>query len=68
MELLWWSNFSQKLAAPVSIKRSEVDHTINTDASMLGWGACSSTGIVTHGCWTNEEKSCHINFLELKAI
>ena len=39
---------------------------IESDASMLGWGA-NFNNTSTGGPWTQEEKSHHINYLELLA-
>ena len=41
------------------------DLTVETDASLLGWGAVSE-GIRTGGLWSEEERAQHINLLELK--
>ena len=49
-----------------SILKTETDLTINSDASLSGWGArchLQSTG----GPWSEEEKRMHINCLELLA-
>lgn len=40
--------------------------TITTDASLLGWGATDQ--IRTGGVWTKEERTAHINLLEMKAV
>jgi len=40
------------------------DIVIETDASMLGWGAACS-GVRTGGLWSQTERKNHINFLEL---
>jgi len=40
---------------------------IESDASMLGWGAVCG-GVKTSGVWTSEEVQYHINVLELKAV
>ena len=39
---------------------------IETDASKMGWGAYCM-GDFTGGCWSQEEKTLHINALELIA-
>ena len=49
-----------------SILKTETDLTIDSDASLRGWGArchLQSTG----GPWLEEEKRMHINCLELLA-
>ena len=45
------------------------DHSIQlfTDASNEGWGAHLDQSS-TKGLWSNQEKSLHINVLELKAV
>ena len=40
--------------------------TMETDASLLGWGAVSS-GVRTNGLWSEKERTFHINHLELMA-
>ena len=47
------------------IKR-EIDLTIESDASLTGWGAACQ-GQRTGGPWTEEEAQMHINCLELLA-
>ena len=39
---------------------------IDTDASLIGWGAVCS-GVCTGGLWSPEERKLHINHLELLA-
>ena len=42
--------------------------SLETDASMIGWGAvCRNTKIATGGPWSKGESTAHINWLELKA-
>ena len=38
--------------------------TIDTDASLIGWGTVCS-GVCTGGLWSPEERKLHINHLEL---
>ena len=40
--------------------------TIDSDASVKGWGACCGTH-TTRGAWSQEEAALHINYLELLA-
>ena len=42
--------------------------TIWTDASEHGWGAFTEDGREAQGTWSTEEKTKHINILELRAI
>ena len=64
-DLLWWIENIQKYPSPVSHKAPSV--VICTDASMTGWGAVRDS-TKTGGMWTDEEKSKHINILELIAV
>ena len=41
--------------------------TLSSDGSLIGWGA-TSQGKSTGGIWVKEEKSVHLNVLELKAV
>ena len=63
-ELEWWvtnvPNVSNDIAP------SDPDITVYSDASLLGWGS-ECEGVRTGGTWLPEEKSNHINFLELQA-
>jgi hypothetical protein len=62
----WWID-----NLPTSVK--QISHgnpmlEIHTDASILGFGACiKSQNLKTSGVWSENEKSYHINILELKA-
>ena len=48
------------------IVMTDLDMVIETDASLLGWGA-RCTDIQTSGLWSDEERMMHINCLELLA-
>ncbi|VDI13331.1 Hypothetical predicted protein [Mytilus galloprovincialis] len=64
-ELHWWVT---KLGSwnGKALLRPEPHLTIQSDASLSGWGAtCQQISI--GGLWIDEEKSLHINQLELKA-
>ena len=63
-ELKWWLSNSDKCIRAVTL--AEIDYTIETDASYLGWGA--SNGIQPIGNRCEEVELSHINFLELRAI
>ena len=65
MELDWWST-KMSLVNGKSILTQEPDLVMETDASMLGWGAVCD-GIRTGGLWTQVERRNHINYLELLA-
>ncbi len=64
-ELQWWAHcLWQWNGKPMNSPQPAL--TITSDASMEGWGAhCGQ--IQTGGRWTPEEKSHHINYLELLA-
>ena len=63
-DLQWWINTIEHTRNP--IMRQKPECALNTDASLLGWGATCSKGS-TGGRWTSSEKGLHINALELKA-
>lgn len=41
--------------------------TLTTDALLIGCGA-HTKGLSTRGLWSNDDKSKHINYLELKTV
>lgn len=65
-ETLWWKdnilNSSQSL-----LEAPDIDATIFSDASQLGWGASNGIGHIG-GRWSVQEQLLHINALELMAI
>ena len=64
-ELEWWTNNIH--AATISVKIPDIDMTIYTDASDLGWGITNTTSS-SGGRWSTQEGETHINVRELKAI
>ena len=62
-ELRWWSRELQVWNGR-PIRAPAPDMTIETDASLLGWGAVSE-GTSMGGLWSEDERSHHINLLEL---
>ena len=64
-ELLWWKTQLQHWNGKAMI-RPTPDIVVETDASLLGWGAVSE-GVRTNGLWSESERSLHINHLELMA-
>lgn len=64
-ELYWW--FSNVFEQKRIISHGIPIHTIETDASSVGWGAHFESE-KTGGRWTDDEKLKHINFLEILAI
>ena len=65
LDLDWWS-IRTNLLTGKKIQSREPDMTIETDASMLGWGAVCA-GVRTGGLWSQVENRNHINYLELLA-
>ena len=64
-DLEWWaSNLSKWNGRPLQELSPEL--TIETDASMMGWGAFCQ-GVMTGGCWSQSERAQHINLLEMQA-
>jgi len=63
-ELLWWVNQLSTWNGKAILPQPP-DLIVETDASLLGWGAVSE-GIRTGGLWSEEERAQHINLLELK--
>ena len=64
-ELQWWVD--NIVSSHNVITHGHPSDTLTTDASQNGWGAVyddTSTG----GFWSDEEKSYHINYLELLAV
>jgi ribonuclease HI len=65
-DIRWWI---QNLNDSCPFQSDTFHVIICTDASLSGWGAfCQSDGRKMHGYWTVEERSHHINYLELTAI
>ena len=65
-ELQWWAQeASAHNQTPVATQLP--DMIIETDASLVGWGA-RHQGRWTGGQWSTEEKQMHINALELLAV
>ena len=62
LELNWWS-IKRNLIDGKSISAQEPDLTMETDASMMGWGAVCQ-GLRTGGLWSHKN---HIDYLELLA-
>ena len=60
----WW--LTSEILQPVSFEKKTFDLEMSSDASLTGWGgACDN--LQTGGNWSFQEKSHHINWLELKA-
>ena len=64
-ELLWWDGHMGRWNGR-SLLKQEIHMTIDSDASKMGWGA-SCSNLRTGGPWSSQEKSMHINCLELLA-
>lgn len=64
-DLQWW--IDNLPSASKCFHEKPFDLTINTDASLVAYGACSNGRRVT-GLWSAYQKNLHINVLELLAI
>jgi ribonuclease HI len=64
--LSWWLHPVNVLEGKSFLPWS-ANHTLQTDASMSGWGACLGTQIV-QGIWSDSQKRLHINCLEMEAV
>ncbi|KZS04664.1 Uncharacterized protein APZ42_032312, partial [Daphnia magna] len=67
-DLAWWrDNLLKVNGKPIRLSSGEfADITIFADASLIGWGAVCDKS-TAQGPWTLEEKTLHINHLELIA-
>jgi hypothetical protein len=65
-DLEWWLSPTLKNYNSHDINPPPFDMMVQTDASLLGWGA-TCNGQVTGGRWSSIESQQHINCLELKA-
>ena len=65
-ELLWWVQ-NLKLFNGRFLIQTQAQMVIQTDASKTGWGA-SCQGLTTRGVWSKQERTLHINVLELLAV
>ena len=66
-DLLWWLDCDSSLP-PSPLAPFSPSHYMETDASLLGWGALLRSGPSTQGRWSSSESSLHINRLELLAV
>ena len=64
-ELLWWVHQLTTWNGRAILSQTP-DLVVETDASLLGWGAVSE-GMRTGGLWSEKERTQHINCLELMA-
>ena len=65
-ELTWWIE-NLRFCNGRTFSQLNPQVIIQTDASLTGWGAVCN-GVQTSGQWSEEERSLHINVLELLAI
>ena len=63
-EINWWIGNLPSASKP--ILTNDPDITIESDASMTGWG-CVCDNVPSGGVWLPEEAGNHINYLELLA-
>ena len=66
-DLMWWLGCDLALR-PSPLTPFSPSHHLETDASLMGWGAFSHSKKFTQGRWSATESTLHINYLELKAI
>ena len=65
-DISWWIEEAPNWNSNPIVKL-EIDLIIQTDASLTGLAA-SSQGQTAAGAWSPEEKTCHINVLQLRAV
>ena len=66
-DLEWWLACGDLLpSAPLD--PFTPTHVMETDASLIGWGAFLDSSSFSQGRWSSTESRLHINYLELKAI
>ena len=65
-DLDWWGDLSN-LFGKRSLRKLNPDWTLFTDASTSGWGGTIQDKEAA-GTWSEEEKTLHINVLELRAV
>lgn len=63
--LVWWTEKNLEQGKPLF--PSQPTFTIQSDASLEGWGGVMH-GVTARGLWTHQEKNLHINNLELMAL
>ena len=66
-DLEWWLKCDPCLP-PSSLSSFSHEYQMETDASLVGWGAYSHASSFTQGRWSVSESRCHINYLELMAV
>lgn len=65
-DFTWWLKVFSTPGQSNRIRSGPFAREIFSDASLNGWGA-SCSELRTHGWWSEEDKTLHINSLELKA-
>lgn len=64
-DMVWWTKEVRKWnGRPIRVHPPDL--TIDSDASLLGWGAAARS-VATGGLWTPSERELHINVLEMMA-
>ncbi|KAJ8967953.1 hypothetical protein NQ317_003543, partial [Molorchus minor] len=64
-DFLWWEN---NIATTYNDIKKRLLFLRNIYGCILDWMGASSNGEGTHGWWTEQENTNHINYLELQAI
>ena len=67
LALLSWVN-PRFLSLPAPIRPPPHDVTVWSDASLIGWGAITSSDLCLSGLWSTEQSNLHINQLEILAV
>ena len=65
-DFTWWINILSNSNQSNRIRSGKFVREIFSDASLNDWGVAYDESR-THGWWSDEEKSLHINSLELRA-
>lgn len=65
-ELQWWIDHLTEWNGKSQVRTQDPDITIESDASLTGWGATSG-GVDSGGHWGLNERQWHINCLEIQA-
>lgn len=64
--LYWWINNIERAYRPIVLSKPDI--IIESDSSLIGYGAINKTSHTTFsGLWSKSDSELHINFLEMKA-
>ena len=66
-DLTWWLDHVDNDPCPVMLPEPKL--TLKCDSSLEGWGSViDNSSTSANGRWSPQEKVCHINYLEIKAV